>query len=340
MAGAGQGQERWEGVAEPLWQRLREAQVERGRALSLAEVVERALYDPECGYYRRARQRVGLGPGHDFYTAASLGEVFAPLIVEALVALLTGAGHRPGALPCVELGPESARGLWEHAACPFAQALQCRAGEALSLPPDAVVFMNEVLDAQPFHRLVWTGERWCEVGVHVDAERPRVRYAWLEAATVDCSALPEAPQAGQVLDVPLGALALWRALLAQQPLLVVTADYGLDWATLCAERPQGTARRYRAHRADTELLRDLGTSDLTHHIAWDWLEDAARAAGYRATLERQEAFLVRHAQRGIAELLRGAEGALAPQRQALMELLHPHHMGARFQVLGCLRGPG
>tara|TARA_B100000749_G_C18003592_1_gene292316 strand:+ start:208 stop:408 length:201 start_codon:yes stop_codon:yes gene_type:complete len=38
-------------------------------AMSFASFMDLALYDPEVGYYRRDRIRVGRDPQSDFYTA-------------------------------------------------------------------------------------------------------------------------------------------------------------------------------------------------------------------------------------------------------------------------------
>ncbi|WP_236919219.1 hypothetical protein [Ereboglobus luteus] len=47
-----------------------------------------ALYDPELGYYRRDRKRVGRGEGTDFFTASTSGPVFGELICAAAEKLL------------------------------------------------------------------------------------------------------------------------------------------------------------------------------------------------------------------------------------------------------------
>ena len=46
------------------------ARADAGGAMTFARFVDLALYDPRVGYYRSARERVGRGPGTDFFTAA------------------------------------------------------------------------------------------------------------------------------------------------------------------------------------------------------------------------------------------------------------------------------
>ena len=50
-------------------------------------------------------------------------------------------------------------------------------------------------------------------------------------------------------------------------------------------------------------------------------------------VERQEAFFMRYAAEEIEKILAENTGAFSPARQTLMELLHPAHLGAKFQML-------
>lgn len=49
------------------------AAAKNGGLLSFRDFSEIALFAPGCGYYARERERVGVAPGTDFYTASSLG---------------------------------------------------------------------------------------------------------------------------------------------------------------------------------------------------------------------------------------------------------------------------
>ncbi|MFP4542517.1 MAG: hypothetical protein ACLFR7_12900, partial [Opitutales bacterium] len=84
--------------------------------MSLETFVEAALYAPRVGYYRRARERVGYRAQSDFYTAESLGGVFAELVVAAVEALLPApaAGYS-----FIELGAEAGGGLLAGVEHPF-----------------------------------------------------------------------------------------------------------------------------------------------------------------------------------------------------------------------------
>ena len=66
-------------------------------ALRFDAFMRLALYEPDIGYYRRDRTRVGRDRSTDFYTATSLGPVFGELVAAACANLLreatTGVSH-------------------------------------------------------------------------------------------------------------------------------------------------------------------------------------------------------------------------------------------------------
>ena len=69
------------------------AAAKNGGLLSFRDFSEIALFAPGCGYYARERERVGVAPGTDFYTASSLGgEDFGGLVARAARTLLERAG--------------------------------------------------------------------------------------------------------------------------------------------------------------------------------------------------------------------------------------------------------
>ena len=56
--------------------------------ISYRDYIQLALYAEGCGYYTRVAERVGRSSAHDFYTAESLGKVFAQLVSTAAEDLL------------------------------------------------------------------------------------------------------------------------------------------------------------------------------------------------------------------------------------------------------------
>jgi len=288
-----------------------------------------ALYDPVCGYYRRSRNRVGYGADTDFFTASTSGPVFGELVCAAVVTLL--AGRNPRDYTFVEIGAEPGRGVLAAVTHPFAATRAVRLGDALELAGRCVVFSNELFDAQPFRRFVFRQNAWCEIGVVLSGET----LAYREMPTVAPAELPATAPEGYVIDAPLAARTLAEQLAAPTwNGLFVACDYGKSWAELTTECSEGTARAYHRHSQSNNLLARPGEQDLTCHVCWDWLESALSRHGFgKVTLESQEAFLVHHASAYIASVTSAEAAHFSPKKLSLLQLLHPSHLGQKFQVL-------
>ena len=303
-------------------------------AMSFARFMELALYDPAVGYYRRDRPRVGTAPGTDFFTASSRGPVFGELIVTACVTLL--GGRDPRAYTFVEIGAEHGGGVLVGVTHPFGAVRTVRVGEPPALAGRCVVFSNELFDAQPFRRFVFRAGAWRELGValHGDA------LAQIEIASSPPGLLPATATDGYMIDAPLAAVAL-AAEFAAQPWvgLFVASDYGKSWRELTEAAPAGTARAYFRHTQSNNLLARPGEQDLTCHVCWDWLADALTHGGFGATtVESHEAFFIRHAAGFIAATSAAEAAQFSRRKLALLQLLHPAHLGQKFQVLHAFRG--
>jgi SAM-dependent MidA family methyltransferase len=322
------------------------AQAGTGDAMTFARFMELALYDPAVGYYRRARPRVGTGPGTDFVTATTTGPVFGELIAAAAVTLL--GARDPREFTFVEIGAEPGEagepgGVLAGIAHPFGAARTVSVGDAIVLAGPCVVFANELLDAQPFRRYVFRAGAWRERGVVLRGDRlAETELPIAPAADGRFGDLAEqwgpAPE-GYVIDAPIGALLLLEAL-AVQPWqgLFLTCDYGKSWRELAEATPQGTGRAYYRHRQETDLLARPGEQDLTCHVCWDWLESAlARHRFERVAVAGQEAFFMQQAGDAIAAAILAEAGHFSPRKAALMQLLHPALYGQKFQVLSGFR---
>jgi SAM-dependent MidA family methyltransferase len=148
----------------------------------------------------------------------------------------------------------------------------------------------------------------------------------------------QAPE-GYCFDAPRAAVDLAERIAAQSwSGLFLACDYGKSWAALAEETPAGTARAYHRHTQSNDLLAHPGEQDLTCHVCWDWLRDALTQGGFAAPqLESQEAFFVRHAAEYLAATT-AAEGAhFSPKKLSLLQLLHPAHLGQKFQALHAWR---
>lgn len=314
------------------------AQVFRARAgpsntLNFSEFMDLALYDPILGYYAKLSARVGYSPTTDFYTASTSGPIFGEIIAAACVGLLHGADPRE--FEFVEIGAESDGGILTGLNHPFGSARTVRLGATRNLTRRCVVFSNELFDAQPFRRLVFRRKAWRELGVELRGDR--LDYA--ELATAVPSLLPtEAPE-GYIIDAPIAAADL-LASIVKEPWtgLFVACDYGKSWAELATSTPEGTARAYFRHTQSNALLANAGHQDLTCHICWDWLVGQLHLGKFtNSHVESQESFLVRHAGEFISSVVTAEAPRLSQRKLALMQLLHPSHLGLKFQVLHASR---
>jgi SAM-dependent MidA family methyltransferase len=299
--------------------------------MTFARFMELALYHPEVGYYRQARARVGYGDQTDFFTASTSGAVFGELVSAASAKLLRAAGRDPHLHAFVEIGAEPGHSVLQGVSSPFAEARTLRLGEPLAFSGDCVVFSNELFDAQPCTRVVFRRGRWWEIGVGLAAD---VLVEVLLPCERDWHGREDyhvdEPRAAANLAATLAALP-WRG-------LFLAFDYGKMLAELLESTPAGTARAYYRHAQSNDLLARPGEQDLTCHVCWDWLIAALRQHGFaEPRLESQETFLVRHAGDYIATASAADARHFAPRKLALLQLLHPAHLGQKFQVLHALR---
>lgn len=303
-------------------------------AMTFARFMELALYHPVLGYYRRDRPRVGRNEGTDFFTASTSGPIFGELIVAACVKLL--GGRAPQDYTFVEIGAEPGAGVLRGVEHPFAASRLINVGQALGLSGRCVVFSNELFDAQPFQRFVFRGGAWRELGV---ALRDGVLVE-VELAAKKLARLPPAAPEGYTIDAPSGTTTLVETIAAEPwSGLFVACDYGKSWDELTAATPLGTARAYHRHTQSNDLLAQPGEQDLTCHICWDWLIEAlAQNRFVSPTVESQEAFFVRHAAEFIAATTAAEARHFSRKKLSLMQLLHPTHLGQKFQVLQAWRG--
>jgi SAM-dependent MidA family methyltransferase len=121
-------------------------------------------------------------------------------------------------------------------------------------------------------------------------------------------------------------------------------DYGHPAVRLADEdHADGTLLAYRGHRVVYDLLARPGEQDLTAHVNWDHLADAAAAAGLASCgRARQERFLLAL---GLLEdlLFDPDPAAMTPAEQmrrlAARALIMPGAGGGtRFEVAGFVRG--
>lgn len=323
-------------ISKPVRAALQKAAGPDG-IMDFATFTRICLYDPLIGYYQKNRNRVGLSPDTDFYTNTSVGSLFGELIIGACESILQ---KDLGEYTFFEIGAEKKRSVLEGLETPFKKIETLGLGEFIAPSKRAIVFSNELLDAQPFHRMVFTKDSWVELGVQLTDEGlqmvnlpevgPEVRKI--------VQTLPQAMPEGYHLDCSLEAEILNNQIIKKEwEGLLLTFDYGKTTEQLLSECPQGTARAYQNHEQKKDLLAHPGDQDLTTHVWWDRQQAVMERNQFTINkLETQESFFMHHAQATIERLMAGLATDIG-KKSALMQLLHPTHMGDRFQVLWGLR---
>lgn len=219
-----------------------------------------------------------------------------------------------------------------------------------------IVLANEVADALPVHRLIIRNGELRELWVTLDANEhfvgseadlsPEIAildmpayFAW---AGVDLDALPE----GAKLDVS-PATADWISGIAKNLIRghAFIIDYGYDAPTLYKDhRLEGTVRGYHQHTVTDDPFIRIGEQDLTAHVDFTWLIQAAESAGMTEIgLTTQSEFLT---QLGLGDWLlylqEQPDTSVEEYYQAqaaVFRLIDPAGLG-RFRVLGLAKDMG
>jgi SAM-dependent MidA family methyltransferase len=342
--------------------RLRE-EIRGGGPLSFADFMAAALYDPAEGYYARPAGQVGRGG--DFFTSVSTGPLFGRLLADHIAAWHRGsgsperwriveAGANDGSLALDILGGLDALGSrgFEYVVVEplpaLAAALRAKTGRITVIgsgevlegdPLPSFVLGNEVLDALPFRVIESDGAGWLEIGVGLAGED----FVWTPLGAADpelVAALPVRP-AGYRTEVRgnyRDFMAAMRRGMSHGRMLWF--DYGFDRGDYYHEsRTTGTLRTYSRHRAAEDPLASPGEIDITAHVDFTAVAEAAAALGGQvARYQRQGLFLTEVARPWLLSL-EGRTDA-AKELRAFQTLTHPGQLGAKFQVMEIAFGPG
>lgn len=329
-----------------------------GGFIGFDRYMELALYAPGLGYYAAGARK--FGPQGDFVTAPEISPLFAralaaqvaqafeftaPAIVEF------GAGSGALARDLLESLAERGVAVERYAIVEVSADLRARqqallAGHPvtwLDAPPvdfDGVIIANEVLDVLPVRLFVKRGRRVVERGVAacagalVFAERApddELRQAVAEIeATV--GTLPDGygSEIGFIARAWMRSAAQW---LARGLLLAI--DYGFPRREYYhPQRIMGTLMCHYRHRSHADPLWLPGLNDITAHVDFTALAQAAHAAGLEVLgYAPQSHFLLNC---GLLDLL-AAERTVARTAEA-QRLLSEAEMGELFKVLAVGRG--
>ncbi len=344
-----------------LLERLGGELAAHGNWISFARYMEIALYEPGLGYYAGGAAK--LGASGDFVTAPEMGALFGRALARQVAELLEpgeavlelGAGSGALAATLIDelarLGAGGRDYLILEASAELAERQRARLGNrarwlnALPQRFRGVILANEVADALPVHALAWTGTGIFERGVcardgRLDwSERP-AEGAVLAAARALGIELP--PSGRYESELGLAARAWMRTLgasLERGAILVV--DYGFPRREYYhPQRSMGTLACHYRHRSHGDPFHYPGLQDVTAHVDFSALAEAATDAGLELLgYAPQAQFLINC---GLTELLAAIDPAdarrYAPLAAEAQRLVSPAEMGELFKVLAAGRG--
>lgn len=328
--------------------------------LPFAEYMQLALYAPGLGYYAAGTRK--FGAAGDFVTAPELSPWFARALAaqvaqvlgasgphvlefgagsgalaEQLLPALDALGAAPSRYLILETSPDLRERQRERLAA-FGTRVQW-----IDAPPAAFegcALANEVLDAMPvtvFERCAGaTLERGVSLsseGALVGAARPAAAELAQAMAALEAEAGPwpedYVSEIGYCARAWMHDVAGW---MAHGVLLVI--DYGFPAREFYhPQRSRGTlVAHYRHHAVDDPFLWP-GLADLTAHVDFSAMAEAAHSAGLDVLgYATQARFLL---DCGLATLLGDASPA---ERAAAHRLISEAEMGELFKVLAVGRG--
>lgn len=352
--------------SQALSAHIRQTIASTGGWIPFSRYMALALYTPGLGYYAAGEQI--FGADGDFTTAPEMTPLFGRTLAHALAPTLRETGG-----DVLELGAGTGRlaahllSEFERLGCPPRRyfILEVSAGLAarqratlakacpawqdrivwLTTLPDTfcgVIVANEVLDALPVEGVVGATPSPLQRGVVlVDGE-----LAWQDRPFTD----PTLAHTASELDLAAGyqsefcpaAPALVSSLgetLSRGGLLLI--DYGhLRASYYHPQRHMGTLRaQYRHHSVD-DVFYLPGLCDLTAHVDFSAVLDAATTVGlqtgYFGSLARYllDAGILSR----LAECDPANPAVYLPQANAVQRLLSPAEMGESFKVAWLLRG--
>jgi len=339
-------------------------------AISVAEYMELALYDPQHGYYTRAARRSGTRG--DFFTSVDVSPLFGELIAEQLEQMwtlvcadgidrfdLVEAAAGNGQLSCDILDAAAARHpefyrcirltlVERSAAARQAQGdtlgrhVDRLAVSSAALPREihGAIVANELLDALPVHVIEMTQAGAREI---VIAER-HGELVEAVAAVSDPALLAALPPLvpGHRIEVS-PAMTAWVVDAASSLArgFVLLFDYSYEPSSRYLDaHPCGTLMSYRAHRASAgNWLEDPGERDLTAHVNLAALRRAAAAAGLSTVgMVDQTYFLLAL---GLATRVEAGDDQHAIRRRlAARTLMMPGGLGDTMKAMIFAKGIG
>jgi SAM-dependent MidA family methyltransferase len=340
--------------------------------------MEQALYHPEFGYYTSSRLRIGREG--DYYTNVSVGRLYGQLLASQLIEMWKLLGC-PSRFTIVEEGAEDGQLAMDILSAIAEESIQ--AGESIRyviLEPQpgkqsqqrahfdpallgkvtwatqladldcitGAFISNELVDAMPVHLVLYDENEWSEL--RVDLSGDNFRFVPAKIVT------PELVEALGKLPLPLYspyrtevnlAATRWIQTIGHrlERGFVLIVDYGFSRTEYYKpERTEGTLSCYSRHRRSSNPLERPGEIDITAHVDFTSLAEAAARASLKvAGYADQHHFMVGAAESRLLAFEKAVETeGLTPSASAFLgpyrTLMHPGTMGMAFKFLLLTKG--
>jgi SAM-dependent MidA family methyltransferase len=340
--------------------------------------MEQALYHPEFGYYASTRHRIGRTG--DFYTNVSVGRVYGQLLACQLIEMWKLIG-RPRDFSIVEEGAEdgqlaldilsaideesieaasdirytiiepsfSKRQLQRARLEPqFGGKLNWLTTLANLAPITGAFISNEFVDAMPVHVVEYRNGHWSELlvqnsGQHFAFVPSRIDQPELKRALEKVPLPGDSPYRTEVNLAAASWIRTVASKLNRGFILIV--DYGYPRLEYYRpERTEGTLSCYSRHRRTYNPLERPGEIDITAHVDFTSLAEAADQVGLCiAGYTDQHHFMIGAAEARLRALERVVEAqglthAHSAFLRAWRALMHPGNLGMVFKFLLLTRG--
>lgn len=338
--------------------------IQQHGAMPFTEFMQKALYAPNLGYYAAGLQKFGIDG--DFITAPELTPLFGQTLAnqcqqvfaELTAPILFEFGAGSGRL-CVDILTHLERLNClpdEYHILEVSSNLRHRQQELIQLEIphlankihwlstwptqsfNGVVIANEVLDAMPIVRFLQTADALLESYVTLNADgqleeifKPSIDPR-LEAHVQTVLSPDLWPFQSEVNLFMDDWLQQCHNMLNKGTVFLL--DYGFPRHEYYhPDRRQGTLMCHYRHQAHTNPLMHLGEQDITAHVDFTHVAEAAVAAGFHvAGFTNQASFLLGN---GLLSLLSeiNDERTRVTSQQAVKKLLQPNEMGELFKVI-------
>ncbi|MDF1756767.1 MAG: SAM-dependent methyltransferase [Legionellaceae bacterium] len=331
--------------------------------ITFADFMQIALYNPESGYYSSGMENIGASG--DFTTAPEISYLFGYALANQCRDVLKhcdngvifefGAGS--GKL-CVDILTklenlqslpdryyilEVSGNLKRRQQQFIEKSIPHLSGKVVWLekwpeePFQGVILANEILDAMPVNRFIKNEESLYEIHISlndndelVETAEPCInnRLKKHVATYVADELSPYKSEVNLFMDD-------WIAEI--YGMLEVGAVFILDYGFPTHEyyhpdRSEGTIMCHYQHKAHPNPLLHIGEQDISAHVNFTHLAEAAFNVGFRvAGYTNQASFLLGN---DILELLQNSEDESVNTKQNLKTLLLPSEMGELFKVIG------